>query len=43
MANIAYKVGQKLTWDGDKEQFVNSPEANKLLTKEYRDPWSLPT
>ncbi len=41
MANIAYKTGLKLTWDDEKEQFINAPTANRLLTKEYRAPWSL--
>jgi predicted dehydrogenase len=38
---IAYKLGRKLTWDGEREQFPNDAEANKLLTKEYRAPWKL--
>ncbi|HYO83572.1 MAG TPA: Gfo/Idh/MocA family oxidoreductase [Bryobacteraceae bacterium] len=39
MANIAYRVGRKLEWDAAKRQFVNAPEANKLLTREYRKPY----
>ena len=43
LANIAYKTGgQKLLWDGEKEKFINSPEANALLTRAYRAPWRLP-
>jgi hypothetical protein len=36
---IAFKLGRKLTWDAEQEQFPGDPEANKLLTKEYRKPW----
>ncbi len=41
VANIAFKTGRKLRWNRDDEQFVNDPEANKLLTKQYRKPWNL--
>jgi predicted dehydrogenase len=42
MGNIALKVGNKVYWDHDKEEFKNDPEANKLLVPAYRDPWKLP-
>jgi hypothetical protein len=29
-----------LHWNRDDEQFPNDPEANKLLTKQYRKPWN---
>jgi predicted dehydrogenase len=38
---ISYKLGRKLTWDPEREQFVGDPEADKMLTKEYRSPWRL--
>jgi predicted dehydrogenase len=38
---ISYKLGRKLTWDAEREQFPDDAEANKLLTKEYRKPWGL--
>jgi predicted dehydrogenase len=38
---ISYKLGRKLTWDGNGEKFPNDSEANSLLTKEYRSPWKL--
>lgn len=38
---ISYKLGRKLTWDAEREQFVGDPEADKMLTKEYRRPWRL--
>jgi predicted dehydrogenase len=39
LGNIALKVKQKIVWDGKKEQILGNPEATKLLTKEYRNPW----
>jgi hypothetical protein len=39
--NIAYKLKRKVTWDGKAERFVDDPEADNLLSKEYRRPWSL--
>ena len=42
MGNIAYRLGRKIVWDGDKQEFLNDPEANALTKAEYRAPWSLP-
>ncbi len=41
LGNIAYKTGQRLDWDADREQFTNSAEANKLLHREPRRKWDL--
>jgi predicted dehydrogenase len=42
VANISYKLGgRKLHWNRDTEQFLDNPEANKLLTKQYRKPWNV--
>ncbi|HZO99298.1 MAG TPA: Gfo/Idh/MocA family oxidoreductase [Terriglobia bacterium] len=38
---ISYKLGRKLVWDAQQEQFPGDAEANKLLTKEYRKPWKV--
>ncbi|MFN0199685.1 MAG: Gfo/Idh/MocA family protein [Planctomycetaceae bacterium] len=40
---IAYRTKGRLEFDVSKEQFVDCDEANALLTKEYRDPYVLPT
>ena len=41
LANIAYKVNRKLRWDGALERFIDDPEADRLLSREYRAPWKL--
>jgi predicted dehydrogenase len=41
LAKIALRCGRYLRWDGKTEQFVNDPEANRLLTYQYRSPWQL--
>lgn len=41
IGNIALRTGQRLEWDAEKEQFRNSTEANKMLRRDYRRPWSL--
>jgi len=42
LANISYRVGgRRVEWDATKETIVNDPEACKLLTREYREPWVL--
>ncbi len=38
---ISYKLGRKLAWDAEREEFPGDTEANKLLSKEYRKPWRL--
>ena len=42
LGEIAYRVGRVLHFDPEKEQFRDDAEADKLLTKEYREPWSMP-
>jgi predicted dehydrogenase len=42
MGNIALKTGQKIYWDPENENFKNNPEASRLITPVYRDPWKLP-
>ena len=38
---IAMLVGRKIKWDAKKEVIVGDPEASKLLTRPYREPWKL--
>jgi len=42
MANISYRVGHQLIFDGMKEKFVGDTEADKMLTREYRKPYIVP-
>jgi len=43
LANISFRVGCKqLLFDAKTERFTNSDEANKLLTKPYREKYSIP-
>jgi predicted dehydrogenase len=42
LGNIAYRLGRRLNWDGDKQQFINDKEANAFVKAQYRAPWKLP-
>ena len=42
LANISYRLGRELKFMGDKEKFASDPEADKLLTREYRKPYVIP-
>jgi hypothetical protein len=37
--DTSYQLGAKLSFDAEKEQFVDHDAANKLLTREYRPPF----
>ena len=41
LANIAYKVGQRLEWDPEAEMFTNCDRANKYLHYDYRAGYKL--
>jgi predicted dehydrogenase len=43
LGNIACIVGRKLRWDPVAERFPDDEEANRLLARPFREPWSLPT
>ncbi len=42
MGNVAYKTGQKIYWDKNKNQFVGNDKANELTKAAYRGPWKIP-
>jgi predicted dehydrogenase len=42
LGNVSYRTGHKLTWDAAREECVDDPKANALLTREYRAPYTLP-
>lgn len=37
--DLAIRLGRRLHWDPAQEQFINDPEANRLLTRPLRSPW----
>lgn len=39
---LSLKLGRSVEWDGEKEIIVNDPEANKLLSRDYRAQWEYP-
>ena len=42
LGNVAYRVGRSLTFDPASEKFVNDKEANALLSRKARAPYSSP-
>jgi predicted dehydrogenase len=42
LANIAYRTGHSLVFDGKTETFVNDKKADQLLTREYRKGFEIP-
>jgi predicted dehydrogenase len=42
LANISYRVGRSLTFNGEKENFGPDSEANAHLTRVYRAPYVVP-
>ena len=42
LANISYRLGRSLEFDPAKEQFIGDEEANKMLTRNYREPYVVP-
>lgn len=43
LGEIAMTTGQKIMWDPEKEEIIGNPAANRLLSRPYRKPWTLPT
>jgi myo-inositol 2-dehydrogenase/D-chiro-inositol 1-dehydrogenase len=41
LGDIAMRLGRKLRWNPDTEQFVGDDEANKMLWRPMRSPWTL--
>jgi len=42
LANLSMKLGRSLTWDPVAGRVVGDEEANKLLARPYRSPWTHP-
>jgi hypothetical protein len=41
LSDIAMRLGRKLRWDPDKEEFPGDAAANRMLTRPMRAPWHL--
>ncbi len=41
LANIAFRVGRRVAWDAAGERIVGDADAQKLVMKTYRAPWTL--
>ena len=41
LTDIAIRLKRKLFWNPETEQFINDPEANRMLTRPMRSPWRL--
>jgi len=41
LTDIATRLGRKLQWDPEKENFVNDRQAKRMLTRPMRSPWHL--
>ncbi|MBI4601835.1 MAG: Gfo/Idh/MocA family oxidoreductase [Planctomycetes bacterium] len=41
LSDIAMRLGRKLHWDPEAEAFVGDPDANRMLSRAMRGPWSL--
>lgn len=41
IGNIAMRLGRKLAWDPKAERFENDDEANAMLSRKQREPWTI--
>jgi predicted dehydrogenase len=41
LTDICTRLGRKLHWDPQKEDFVNDPQASRMLSRPMRSPWHL--
>ena len=41
LANISLRLGRKLNWDAAKEEFVGDSEANSMLSRQQRAPYTI--
>jgi predicted dehydrogenase len=42
LANLSQRLGRTLTWDAEHQRVVGDDEANRLLRRPYRQPWTHP-
>jgi Oxidoreductase family, C-terminal alpha/beta domain len=41
MGDIAVRLKRKLRWDPVKEEFIDDLQANRMLSRPRRSPWSV--
>ena len=41
LGNLSFVLGRKLHWDGEKQEFIGDPVANRMLSKPQRHPYHL--
>jgi len=41
VSDIAIRLGRKVVWDPAKEQFIGDEQANRKMTRAWREPWRL--
>jgi hypothetical protein len=41
LGNIAFRLRRRITWDVAGEKVVGDPEAQAMILRPYRAPWSL--
>ena len=39
---LSLKLGRSIRWDGDAQRIIEDDEANRMLKREYRAPWTYP-
>jgi predicted dehydrogenase len=42
LGNLALRTKRRITWDHANERILNDPEADQLVSVNYRAPWTLP-
>jgi hypothetical protein len=42
LGEIAMLTNQKIQWDPEKEEIIGNAYASRLLSRPYRQPWSIP-
>lgn len=42
LGNVAYRSGKRIEWDAKNLKIPNAPDAERFLSREYRQGWSLP-
>jgi hypothetical protein len=43
LGEIAMTTKSKVQWDPEKEKIINNAEASKMLMRQFRAPWKIPT